>query len=417
MAHDLRDIVIVGGGLAAAKAAEAARAAGFDGRLVLFSDEAVRPYERPSLSKGHLAGVTRSDEVFVHHESFYGEHDIDLRLTDPVVVIDRASAEVATRGGHRQRFDRLLLATGASPVAFPGPGGQLDGVWTLRTLDDGRRLRDALDSVGHLTVIGGGWIGSEVAATARTRGVEVAMVVPGPLPLARVLGTRMGRVFRDLHAAHGVDLRLGVRAQQILGDGRAEAVALDDGSRIDTDLVVVGIGVRPNVALASGAGLRVTDGVAVDGRLRSSDERIFAAGDVAQSEHPTLGPLRVEHWANALNQGTTAGLNLLGQQLVYDRLPYFYTDQFELGMEYAGQASDLDNLVVRGDLDTFEFIAFWLDAGRVVATMNVNVRDVVEDLQSLITSGQAVAPGRLEDPDVPLAELVPARATSGDTAQ
>jgi 3-phenylpropionate/trans-cinnamate dioxygenase ferredoxin reductase component len=399
MGDDIQRIVIVGGGLAAAKAVETVRDAGFDGALTLITEEPERPYERPPLSKGVLIGEQPVAEVYVHEPDFYRDHDIDVVVDDAAVEVDRGAARVTTASGRRLAFDRLLLATGARPRTLPLGDGDLDGITTLRTLADSRRLSDELSRAEHVTVVGAGWIGCEVAAAARTRGVAVSMVDPLSVPLERVLGREVGAIFGQLHADHGVDLRLGVGVSGASGGDRVEQVRLTDGTTIDTDLVVVGIGVVPRTELAEMAGLDVADGIVVDETLASSDPRILAAGDVAETWHPVFERhVRVEHWANALNQGTTAGRNLLGAAQVYDRLPYFYTDQYDLGMEYVGDAPDWDRVVLRGDPSTREFLAFWLRDRRVVAAMNVNIWDVTDGFKALITSQRQVEPAVLADP-------------------
>lgn len=314
MTATIRDIVIIGGGLAAAKAAETLRTDGFGGTLTVVTDEPHRPYERPPLSKGYLLGDESLDDVYVHRADFYARHDIELLLADPATDIDRDARRVQTRSGRHLPYDRLLLATGATPRRPPLGDTEVDGILTLRTLDDSDRLSQRLREVDHVTVVGGGWIGCEVTAAARTRGVDVTMVDPGQMPLAGVLGSEVGRVFHDLHADHGADLRQGVRVTSVRGRGGALQVMLSDSATIDTQLVVLGVGVVPRVQLAGTSGLAVDDGVIVDHTLVTNDPRIFAAGDVARAWHPTLQRhLRVEHWANALNQGTTAGHNLLGR--------------------------------------------------------------------------------------------------------
>ncbi len=402
MTDQINDIVLVGGGLAAARAATTLREEGYDGRITLFAEEPHLPYERPPLSKDLLSDPAQPGP-FVQSADWYDDHDVVIHLGDPVTEVDRAAAVVRARSGREAPFDRVLIATGSEARTLPLPGAGLDGVRVLRTLDDSRGLADDLRAVAHVTVVGAGWIGCEVAAAARQLGVEVTMVDPVDAPLARVLGPTIGTVFADLHRAHDVDLRLGRGVAHLHGDGRIQSVSLDDGQQIATDLVVVGIGAVPRVALAEKAGLTIADGVVVDATLQTDDERIFAAGDVASAWHPALGQhLRVEHWANALNQGNTAGRNLLGAGEAYDRVPYFFSDQYDLGLEYSGHAHPDDDLVVRGSLDERSFVAFWLRDDRVTAGMNVNVWDVTDGIQSLIRSAARVDRGALRDPDVAL---------------
>jgi 3-phenylpropionate/trans-cinnamate dioxygenase ferredoxin reductase component len=407
-------IVIVGAGLAGAKAAEALRIDGFAGRIVLFGDEPHRPYERPPLSKDYLQGRADRDAAFVHPADWYAQHAVELRLADPVTGLDPAAHRLSTRSGDRFGYDKLLLSTGASPVRLPVPGAQLAGVHHLRTLDDSDALRAALRPERRVMIIGGGWIGLEVAAAARAAGAAVTVLEQAELPLLRVLGPRLATVFADLHVAHGVRLhtRAGVTGLGAAAGDRTAvgSVRLDDGQEIAADLVVVGIGVRPNVELARAAGLEVDNGIVVDAALRTSDPDICAAGDVANAYHPRLGRhLRVEHWANALHQPVVAAQTLLDQPAEYDRLPYFYTDQYELGMEFTGDPAPDDRLVVRGDLHRHEFVAFWLRGGRLTAAMNVNVWDVGEPVRELIRSGQLIDETRLADPAIPLGQLVAAQ--------
>jgi 3-phenylpropionate/trans-cinnamate dioxygenase ferredoxin reductase subunit len=276
----------------------------------------------------------------------------------------------------------------------------------LRTIDDATRLNTAIRNAARVAVIGAGWIGSEVAASARQMGARVVLIDPLDVPLQRVLGPEIGEVFRRLHADHGVDLRLGRSVSALSGLGRVEEVVLADGSVEKADVVVVGIGVQPRVELAAAGGLALDNGVLVDEHLETSAPGIYAAGDIANAAHPLLRRrLRVEHWANALNQGLTAGSNAAGATGVYERLPYFFSDQFDLGMEYVGHGSPDDEVVIRGDLNTRQFIAFWHRHRLVTAAMNVNVWDVTDDLQALIRAGSPVDPARLADPDIPLTQL------------
>ncbi|TQM13937.1 NAD(P)/FAD-dependent oxidoreductase [Pseudonocardia kunmingensis] len=403
---------VVGAGLAGAKAAEALRAEGFDGRVVLFGAEPHRPYERPPLSKGYLQGIHPRDSVFVHPEGWYAENAIDLRPGTTVAEIDRSAHEVVTGTGQRERYDKLLLTTGSAARRLPVPGADLAGVHYLRSLDDSDDLGAALRADARIVVVGAGWIGLETAAAARTAGAEVTVLEHARLPLPAVLGPQLAEVFADLHTAHGVDLRCGVTVAAVRpaadDPARVGAVLLADGTELAADAVVVGIGAAPNVDLARSCGLNVDDGVLVDRHLRSSDADILAAGDVANAYHPLLcRQLRIEHWSTALHQPAVAARTMLGRDATYDRLPYFFTDQYDLGMEYTGYAHPdvTDRVVVRGDLATREFVAFWLAGDRVLAGMNVNVWDVAEDIERLIRAQADVDPARLADPAVPLTEV------------
>jgi 3-phenylpropionate/trans-cinnamate dioxygenase ferredoxin reductase subunit len=404
-------VVIVGAGLAGAKAAEALRTEGFEGRVVLLGREDELPYERPPLSKKYLAGVAEKASIYVHDAAWYSENDIDLRLATTAVGVDREAQVVEVAGGERVAYHRLLLATGASPRALSVPGRDLDGVWTLRTASDSERLQAAFREGGPVVVVGGGWIGLETAAAARGYGCEVTIVEPLPTPLHHVLGPELGAVFAQLHRDNGVRLLTETAVDELRGEnGRVRAVVTADGEALTAETVVVGVGVDPSIELAKTAGLDVENGVLVDAGLRTSDPTIFAAGDIAHAEHPFYGRrIRVEHWANALHQGPAAARSLLGQEVVFDRLPYFYTDQYDLGMEYTGfVAPDQETeLVIRGDLGGREFLAFWLVEGVVKAGMHVNVWDTIESIKALIQARHPVDVTRLSDADVPLEELVP----------
>jgi NADPH-dependent 2,4-dienoyl-CoA reductase/sulfur reductase-like enzyme len=406
--------VIAGASLAGAKAAQKLREEGFSGRVVLIGDETRRPYERPPLTKGFLTGKDPLDKAYVHEESWYADNDVELRLGTPVTRIDRARREVHLADGERIGYTRLLLTTGASPRRLDVPGADQDHVHHIRSADDSERLRSALaPGDRRVVVVGAGWIGLETAAAARGYGNEVHVVEPEPTPLHRVLGPELGEVFASVHRRQGVEFTL--------GDGVAEitesAVVTSAGVSLPADIVIVGIGAVPNTRLAEDAGLEVDNGVLVDQALCTTDPEIFAAGDVANVDNPLLGRrIRVEHWANALNGGPDAARSMLGRDVVYDRVPYFYTDQFELGMEASGDwAGDYDDVVYRGkdpaayvsgESDDLEFVAFWLSGGRVVGGMNVNVWDVTDDIQALIRSGKPVNKDRLADPEVPLSSLI-----------
>ncbi|MEO6501608.1 MAG: FAD-dependent oxidoreductase [Jatrophihabitantaceae bacterium] len=406
------NFVIVGASLAGAKAAEALRDQGFTGRITLIGAEQHLPYERPPLSKGYLAGSAEREKAFVHPESWYAEHDVELRLNSTASRLDRDARVVELADGARVGYDRLLLTTGASPRTLSVPGADAEGVHLLRTLDDSDRLRALLPTMSRLVVIGAGWIGLEVAAAARQAGVEVTVVESAELPLLRVLGPEVARVFADLHIQRGVDFRFNATLTEIrVSDGRASGVTLGDGTVIEADSVLVAVGVTPNSQLAEDAGLSVDNGILLDSSLCSSDWRIFAAGDVANAMNALYNKhIRVEHWANALNQPKTAAASMLGRRAQYDQLPYFFTDQYDLGMEYVGYVDPggYDQVVFRGDVPGREFIAFWLKDNRVLAGMNVNVWDVTDDIKGLIRSQSAIDADRLADTGAPLSELASA---------
>jgi 3-phenylpropionate/trans-cinnamate dioxygenase ferredoxin reductase subunit len=402
--------LIVGASLGGAKAAEALSAAGLGGRIVLLGAESELPYERPALSKGYLQGKAERDSIYVHPRQWYGDAGVDLRLGVTATSVDPAAHQVTLADGSRIGYSRLLLTTGSSPRRLPVPGADLDGVLYLRTVGDSDRIRELLARASRIAVIGAGWIGLEVAAAAREAGVAVTILETAELPLLRVLGREVARVFADLHSEHGVDLRSGVEVCEITGDGqRATGVLLSDGSRVEADAVVVGVGIAPCTGLAESAGLEVRDGVRVTAQLRSSDPDIYAAGDVASAFHPLLGKhIRVEHWANALNQAPAAARAMAGEPVSYDRVPYFFSDQYDLGMEYSGyvEPGGYSDVVFRGDVEGREFLAFWLDAGsRVLAGMNVNVWDVTDPVQALIRAGQPVDRAALADPGTALDSL------------
>ncbi len=403
-------IVIVGAGLAGAKAAEALREQGFGGHLTLIGDESHLPYERPPLSKGYLAGDDDRSSFEVHDADWYAEHRVELVLGVKATAVDSTAHEVELVDGRRFGYDQLVLATGSAARTLALPGAGAHGVLTLRRVEDSEAVRAAFGR-GPLAIIGGGWIGMEAASVARSKGVDVTIIEAADLPLSAVLGPELAQVFLDLHREHGVRFHLGASVTEITAtDGRATGVLLGDGTHVPAATVLVGIGAAPNLELAQGAGLDIARGVLVDAALRTSDPDIWAIGDIAEQSHPILGDrVRIEHWANALNQPAVAAAAMLGQPASYDELPYFFTDQYDLGMEYVGHApaGSYAQVVMRGDLAGREFIAFWLDSqDRVLAGMNVNVWDVVDEVKALILSRQPVDVARLADPAVPLADVI-----------
>jgi NADPH-dependent 2,4-dienoyl-CoA reductase/sulfur reductase-like enzyme len=403
-------IVVIGGGLAAAKTVEALRGDGYSGRLDLVSDEPDLPYERPPLSKDYLQGKADFDSAVVHDEQWYADHDVTLHRGVAAMSVDRDKHQVELATKDVLPYDKLVLATGAVPRKLDLPGS--DAVRYLRTHRDSDVLKAAFGSDTKVVVIGAGWIGLEAAAAARHAGSEVTVLEAADLPLLAVLGKDMAEVFAKLHRDNGVDLRLGVHVSEIVtdDDGKPTGVKLDDDETIDADVVIAGIGVVPEDSLARLAGLNVDNGVLVNAALRTSDEHIYAVGDVANHDHPLLGRIRVEHWANALNQPAVAAKAMLGSSSArYDNLPYFYSDQYDLGMEYVGHASadSAAKVVVRGDTDSREFVAFWLDEeNHLLAAMNVNVWDVVDELKPIIAERRVVDPDKLTDDSVAWADVV-----------
>lgn len=428
-------IVIIGGGLAAATAADSLRELGHDGSIDLVAAEPHRPYQRPPLSKGYLTGSESLDEVYVHPESWAAGRDIALRTgiaarrvvacpadpgspADPRGTVNSGAVELDD--GTLLPYDRLLLATGAAPRRLNVSGTEAANVYALRTIEDADRLRaEFSEGRRRVVLIGSGWIGLELAAAARAAGNEVTVVSPSRSPLSSALGDEMGSVFQRLHEDHGVRFELGSGVVSIDtgSDGLATGVVTDRGA-IPADLVIVGIGAEPRTALAETAGAELAapedgGGIIVDASMRTSVPGVFAAGDAANPVHPVLGSrLRSEHWANAIAGGKVAAASMLGREAELDDIPYFYTDQYDLGMEYSGYAPLAKNasLVVRGDVPGREFVAFWISGGRVVAGMNVNVWEVHgtsanQEVQRLIRDRVLVDPERLADESAALGAL------------
>jgi 3-phenylpropionate/trans-cinnamate dioxygenase ferredoxin reductase subunit len=401
-------LVIVGGGLAGARAAESARGGGYQGRVVIVGDEASLPYERPPLSKAVLRGEAELDSTLVHDAGFYSGAAIELLTGVRVVGIDATARRINIASAASIGFDTLVMATGATPRRLDIPGADLAGVHYLRTADDATSLHGAIKNASRVAVIGAGWIGSEVAASARSMGADVVLIDPSLFPLHRVLGTKVAVAFRQLHADHGVQLRLGVGVTELRGTGSVEQVVLSDGRIEHADVVVIGVGAVPRIELAASSGLKVDNGILVDANLETNVPGIFAAGDIANAWHPHYKRhLRVEHWANARYQGTAAGHNATGEHEVYDRLPYFYSDQYDVNLEYVGHAQPDDEVVIRGDLDQRKFVAMYHHDGVVSAALTVNVSKVFTDLKIIITAAKPMDLYALADPDIPFGDLIP----------
>ncbi len=403
-------MLIIGGGLAGATTAATLREEGFTGPVALIGNEDQVPYIRPPLSKGFLAGKDSEESLLPYPQEWYAQNNVELITGLSASAINPAEHSVTLSDGSTRSYQKLLLATGASPRVIPFPGAGLEGVQYFRTKADSQRLRKELAGGGRrLVLVGSGWIGMEIAATARELGNDVTLMGLEEIPLSAAIGPEIGAAFAARHREAGVQFRLPASAKEIRGDGgRVTAVVTTTGETLPADLVVIAVGVVPDTALAEAAGLTLGNGIRVDSALRTSDPDIFAAGDVANALHPVTGEYaRSEHWANAIASGKVAGRSMLGKDAVLDEIPYFYTDQFDIGMEYSGYAAltrDAD-LVIRGSLETREFIAFWLRGGKVVAGMNVNVWDVQDAIKALVSSGRTVDPERLADPEVALEDL------------
>lgn len=406
-------IVIVGGGLAASRAIEAIRESDQDTPVVLVGKENRLPYERPPLSKGVMLGNDAEDSAFTHPREWYDENHVELRLGVAADRLDTGARTLTLSDGSELGYRSLLLATGSGLRKLDAPGTDLADVFYLRSMPDSAKIRARLVAGSDVVVVGAGWIGLEVAAAARHHGAEVTIVEPQPAPLYSVVGEQVGSWFADLHRGHGVTLRLGEGVERLEGeDGKVAAVVTSSGERLPADTVVIGVGIRPNTRLAEDAGLEVDDGVVVDEALRTSAEGVYAAGDVAKWFNPTLGTrLRVEHWANAQDGGYAAGQSIAGREVHYGPIPFFFSDQYDVGLEYAGYVPrDTDaEVVLRGDPASNEFMAFWVlpegDGVRVLAGMHVNVWDTMDAVQALIRDHSTVDRARLADPGVPLTDL------------
>jgi 3-phenylpropionate/trans-cinnamate dioxygenase ferredoxin reductase component len=401
--------IIVGGGMAGAIGAQTLREEGFNGRITMLAQEPNAPYERPPLSKDYLQGKAERDSIFVHPEPWYAEHAVELSLGSAATSLDPASRTVTTATGSALQYDKLLLATGSKPRHLDVPGADFDGVYYLRNVEDSDRLKIEFAQADRVVIIGAGWIGLETAAAARAAGLDVTLLVSGDLPLEHVLGPEAAAIFDKLHRSHGVDLRYRTTAVELTGrHGTVTGVMLSDGTRIDAEMIIVGVGVAPRTELAAAAGLKIDNGIVVDEHLRTSDPDIFAAGDIAQTYSPRLGRhIRVEHWANARRQGAVAAKAMLDQDAVDVRPSYFFTDQYDLGMEYTGDIgpAGYDQVIFRRHADSNQMIVFWLYEQRIQAGMNINIWDVADDIERLIQSGRPINADDLADPAVPLTSL------------
>ncbi len=408
-AQEQTSYVIIGGGLAAAKAVEGIREVDHDGPITVITAESHLPYERPPLSKGVMLDKEGPHVVFTHDQDWYDGQHVDLHIGDAATGIDADTHTVTLASGATIPWTRLLIATGSSVRTLKIDGADLQDIFYLRTLDESQAIKARLVAGSNLVIVGAGWIGLEIAAAAREHGCEVTVVEPQPTPLHGVVGPEVGGWFADLHRSHGVDFRFGEGVERFTGeDGKVTGVVTSTGDTLPADTVIVGVGITPNTALAEAAGLNVDNGIVTDTALRTSSPDIWAAGDVANWHSSALDTqLRVEHWANANDSGTAAGKSMAGADVTYDPIPFFFSDQYDIGLEYSGYVprGATPDVVLRGDPKSNEFMAFWLDGDRVLAGMHVNVWDTVPAIETLVRERTPVDRAKLADPNVPLTDV------------
>jgi apoptosis-inducing factor 3 len=382
-------VVIVGGGAAALAAADTLRREGFEGSLTIISADEFAPCDRPNLSKDYLAGTASDDWIPLRPPEYYTNNRIDLLLRSRVTSLDLRRKRIRVEGGKTYDYDRLLLATGADPVKLPIEGASDSQLRYLRTFADSRALAAAAGSAKQVVIVGGSFIGLEVAASLRARGLEVDVVARGKQPLARVLGPEVGRFLRELHEAHGVRFHLEDTVVRL--DGRK--AVLKSGAILDADLLVLGVGVRPSLALAEQAGLQVDRGVVVDQYLETTAPGVFAAGDIARWPDARSGQrIRVEHWVVAERQGQVAARNMLGRRERFDAVPFFWTRQYGVSIKYVGHAEDWDDIEITGSLDQKDCAVAYKQAGRTLAVATIS-----RDLQNLQTEADMEAAQSLAD--------------------
>ncbi len=405
---DPRTFVVVGAGLCGATAVATLRSDGFDGRIVLLGAEELPPYERPPLSKEYLRGEDSLEQILVRTPEWYREHDVEARWSTHVTQLDARAQEVVLAGGERVAFDAFLMATGGHNRKIEAPGSELPGVLDLRYVGDADRLRAAVANGARVVCVGMGFIGAEVAASLRTMGCDVTVIEIFETALFRVLGGDIGRALEAIHRDHGVTMHFNDLVARFEGDGRLERVVTRGGRTVDADVAVVGIGTEPAVHMMAGTGLDQPGGVPVGPTMETAIPGVFAAGDVARHDHPVFGPMRVEHFDNALKMGETVAHNLLGEGRVFDDPHWFWSDQYDVQIQMAGFAPTWDRMVVRGSLEDRSFCAFLLDAEGVLRS-SVSIawpRDVRRSFE-LIRQEVRPDPAALADPDVDLRRLVP----------
>jgi 3-phenylpropionate/trans-cinnamate dioxygenase ferredoxin reductase subunit len=398
--------VIVGAGLAGGGAAATLRQEGFEGRVILVGAEPQPPYERPPLSKEYLRGELSFEQAFVQPPGFYEENGIETCFGVRAVRVDAVDGVIELEGGERVAYDKLLITTGGRNRRFPIPGLDLEGIYDLRTVADSDRIRAEIAPGRRAVVVGMGFIGSEVAASLRRSGVDIVVVDRNEVPLRRVLGEEVGRVMEGIHRDHGVSMIFEDTVAAFEGAGRVERVTTGRGRRIECDFVVVGLGTEPVTELLAGTGAEIDNGVVVDEYLRTGVEGIYAAGDVANHYHPVFERhIRVEHWQNALKQGPAAARSMLDKGEPYDEIPWFWSDQYEHNLQYAGFHTEWDELVVRGNMEERNFVAFYRKDEQVLAAVAVNRGKDLRRSMPLIKAQEPVDAAKLCDLGVDLRTL------------
>jgi 3-phenylpropionate/trans-cinnamate dioxygenase ferredoxin reductase subunit len=399
-------LVIVGASLAGGTAAATLREEGFDGRVILVGEESSPPYERPPLSKEYLRGEVPFADALVRPEDFYTSNDVETHFGVRATRVDANEKTVELSGGDRIAYDKVLITTGSRNRRFPIPGLDLEGIYDLRTIEDCDRIKKEIVPGRRAAVVGMGFIGSEIASSLRQMGVEVVAVEGGRFPLAKVLGEGIGRIMEHIHRDHGVEMVFEDRVSGFEGNGHVERIVTQGGRRIDCDFAVVGVGVEPVTDVVAGSGIDIDNGILVDEYCRTNVDGVFAAGDVTNHYHPVFRQrMRVEHWHNALNQGAVAARNMMGRASVYDEIHWFWSDQYDHNLQYAGFHRDWDELVVRGSLEARDFIGFYVKDGIVVAAVGMNRGRDVRRAMPLIRQRAVADPSQLADDDLDLRTL------------
>ena len=403
---DPRQFVIIGAGAAGYAAAQALREEGFRGNVVMITREDRAPYDRPNLSKDYLHGHAEPEWMPLRSDDFFKDHGIQLVLNKEVTRVDPSIKTITFEGGETMEYDALLVATGGTPVRLNIPGSDLKNVFMLRSFADADSIIEAAGRSRRAVAVGASLIGMEAAFSLRERGLEVTVVAPSQEPFEATLGAEIGALFRRLHESHGVRFKLGAIVYRFEGSHNVEAVVLDNGERIETDMVVVGVGVRPVTNFLDGVELDEAGAVVVDSRMRVTDS-VYAAGDIVNFvDRRTRRRARIEHWRTAQQHGRIAARNMVGHDAVFDGVPFFWTRQFDAALLYVGRATSWDRIVYRGDLSAHDFLAFYIKDDRVLAVAGMHRDREMAAAEELMRLGRMPSPDHLESEDISLADLL-----------